>query len=446
MGESRRRRPGWWSLLALILGVACVVVMLEAVRTDVGARARGRQEHSDLVAANAHLANLRHLKALTVYSDAVTTNQRNVLQSTIATTLGQLGSTNSSLSTANTDEYLQGASIATLQACLGGVQSALGDIKANNNAAATKDISAVSGPCTALAGGQTGGLVYPFDFPDPDIIVVGQTYYAYATNSVAGNIQILQSADLVHWNAVGNALPSLPQWAAPDDTWAPSVTQIGGKFLLYYAADLAGSGTECISVATASQPQGPFTDGSSGPLECQQNLGGSIDPSIFVDSNGTPYLLWKSGGSGNSKIWSEQLAAAGTAFAAGATPTGLLIPAQSWESGTVEAPNLVEANGHYFLFFSGNDWNSADYAIGVAVCTGPLGPCLDGAPQPLLANGPGAEGPGGESVFQDTSGSWWMAFHAWAPGAVGFPHGRDLYLRKLDLSGQLPIVEPVGSG
>jgi hypothetical protein len=45
----------------------------------------------------------------------------------------------------------------------------------------------------------------------------------------------------------------------------------------------------------------------------------------------------------------------------------------------------------------------------------------------------------------DTSGSWWMAFHAWAPGAVGFPHSRALYLRKLDLSGQLPAVKPVGS-
>jgi hypothetical protein len=421
-------------------------VVLDAVRTDVGAHARSRQEQSDLVAANVHLAQLRHETAVARYSDAVNTHQRDALQSSIDSTLGQLASTNASLSTADTDQYLQGANIATLQACLGGVQNALNEIKANNNTAAAKDVSAVSGPCTALAGGSTGGLVYPFDFPDPDVILVGQTYWAFATNSVAGNIQILSSPDLTHWTAVGNALPSLPRWAAPNYTWAPSVAQIGGKFLLYYAADLAGSGTECISVATAAQPQGPYIDQTSGPLECQRALGGSIDPSSFVDSNGTPYLLWKSGGPGNSKIWSEQLKPTGTAFAAGAIATGLLVPVRSWESGTVEAPDLVEAKGHYFLFFSGNDWKSANYAIGVAVCAGPLGPCLDSSPQPLLASGPGAEGPGGPSVFMDTAGSWWMAFHAWAPGAVGFPHSRALYLRRLDMSGELPAVLPAGSG
>jgi hypothetical protein len=446
VAEHRRSgKSGWRGLLAVTVAVACVVVVIEAVRTDVGARARDRQEQSDLVGARSNLAQLRHDKALTTFSDAVTSNQRNLLQASIASTLDQLSTTNSSLFTANMDEYLQGASIAALQACLGGVQNALGDIKANNNGAAAKDVSAVSGPCTALAGGSTGGLVYPFDFPDPDVILVGQTYYAYATNSVAGNIQILQSSHLTDWTAVGNALPRLPAWAAPNNTWAPSVVQLGGKFVLYYAANVAGSATQCISVATASLPQGPFIDNTSAPLECQRTLGGSIDPSEFTDSSGTPYLLWKSGGSGNAKIWAQGLNAAGTGFAAGTTPSGLLVPVHPWEAGTVEAPDLVQANGHYFLFFSGNDWNSANYGVGVAVCTGPLGPCLDPASQPLLGSGPGEKGPGGPSVFMDTSGSWWMAFHAWAPGAVGFPHSRALYLRKLDLSGRLPAVKPVGS-
>jgi hypothetical protein len=443
---AERTRPGWRGVLAVTLAVACAVVVLEAVRTDVGARARQRQEQSDLVDARANLAQLRHDDVLTTFSDAVTTNQRNLLQASIASTLGQLSTTNSSLSTANADVYLQGVSIATLQACLGGVQDALNEIKVNDNGAAAKDVSAVSGPCTALAGGSTGGLVYPFDFPDPDVILVGRTYYAYATNSVAGNIQILQSSNLTDWTAVGNALPRLPAWAAPEYTWAPSVAQLDGKFVMYYAADVAGTATECISVASASAPQGPFVDTTSAPLECQRTIGGSIDPSEFTDgSGGSSYLLWKSGASGIAKIWSQQLNSAGTGFASGTSPTGLLVPVQPWEAGTVEAPDLVEANGHYFLFFSGNDWNTAKYAIGVAVCAGPLGPCLDTASQPLLASGPGEEGPGGPSVFMDTSGSWWMAFHAWAPGAVGFPNSRDLYLRKLDLSGQLPVVEPVGS-
>ena len=111
------------------------------------------------------------------------------------------------------------------------------------------------------------------------------------------------------------------------------------ELLLYYAADVAGGATECISVATASRPQGPFIDTSSAPLECQKSLGGSIDLFTFIESSGSPYLLWKTGGRGSSKIWSEQLTPTGTAIAPGASPTVLLMPDQPWESGTVEAPD-----------------------------------------------------------------------------------------------------------
>ena len=236
--------------------------------------------------------------------------------------------------------------------------------------------------------------MYPFDFPDPAVILVGQTYYAYATNSVAGNIQIVQSTDRTHWTVVGSALPSLPAWAQSHYTWAPAVAMIGASFVLYYAANVAGGGKECISVATATRPQGPFVDRSTAPLECQRALGGSIDPASFVDPNGRLYLLWKSGGPGASKIWSEQLNETGTAFAPGATPTVLLTPGQPWEAGTVEAPDLVAAGGRYLLFFSGNNWEGAHYAVGVATCSGPLGTCTDSSTSPILSSGPGVAGPG----------------------------------------------------
>ncbi len=427
--------------MAIVLGVA---LLAAAVWTDVQARTRARNEETALAAANAHLASLRHDVALTRFATAVTTSKRDSLQASITTTLSQLAATNSSLATTNVHAFLQGASIDTLQTCLGGVQNALGQISANDNSKAAKDISAVSAPCSALDGGTTAGLVYPFDFPDPDVILVGQTYFAYATNSVAGNIQIIESTDLTHWTAVGNALPHLPAWAEPDYTWAPAVAAIGGSFVLYYAANVADSGKECVSVATATQPQGPFVDRSTAPLECQPALGGSIDPASFIDTNGSLYLLWKSGGPGSSKIWSEQLDPAGTAFAAGATPTVLLVPTQPWEAGTVEAPDMLTAAGRYYLFFSGNNWDSANYGVGVATCTGPLGPCSDSSSSPILSSGHGVAGPGGESVFADTTGAYWIAFHAWVPGAVGFPNSRDLYLRRLNVSGSAPVVAAAG--
>ena len=279
------------------------------------------------------------------------------------------------------------------------MQSSFKQIAQHNNVLAAEDISAVSAACLTLDGGSGDGLVYPFDFPDPDVLVVGNTYFAYATNSVAGNIQIIESTNLTNWTAVGNALPTLPSWAAPDATWAPAVAYIGGAYLLYYAALVAGpgGGEECISVATAAQPQGPFIDSSTAPLECQPALGGSIDPSPFIDTDRNVYLEWKSnGGTGPATIWSEQLNPSGTAFVAGASPTQMLTPDQAWQGGIVEAPDLVTSGGRYFLFYSGNNWNSADYGVGVATCTGPLGPCTDGSPthpgQHLQGAGPGGRG------------------------------------------------------
>src|SRR5688572_7933689 len=81
--------------------------------------------------------------------------------------------------------------------------------------------------------------VFPEDFPDSFILRVGETYYGYATNAGSANIQVIRSTDLVHWERAGErgeALPQLPAWAAPGAflTWAPSVLQRDGEFILYY--------------------------------------------------------------------------------------------------------------------------------------------------------------------------------------------------------------------
>jgi beta-xylosidase len=425
--------------------VSALAVLVAAVATDVQAHARNRTEHTDLNAARSQLLTLRTDVAVTTYVKAISTNQRDTLQASVASSLAQLAATEQKLSGTNSVAFLQGIGIGTLETCLGGVEHAYQQIGLGDNAQAARAISSVATACSTLAGGSSSGLVYPFDFPDPFVLPVDGSFFAYATNSVAGNIQIIKSTDLVHWIAVGDALPNLPNWVLPNLTWAPSVLQVGNSFVLYYSVRLAGTGggQECISVATASRPQGPFTDSSAGPLECQAALGGSIDPSPFVGSDGSPYLVWKSnGGGGASAIWSQQLDATGTALVAGSAPVQLLVADQSWEGGVVEAPNLVTSGGRYFLFYSGNSWKTADYATGVAMCAGPLGPCSKPLSGPILSSESNLKGPGGASVFTDVAGTAWIAFHAWSPGAVGFPNNRSLYLRRLSLSGSTPVLLP----
>ena len=357
----------------------------------------------------------------------------------MTTTKGALGST-------SVTAYLQALAIKTQQTCLGGVKSALNHISAHDPTGATQDIAAVSKACLLLDGGGAGGLVYPYDFPDPFVLRVGSTYFAYATNSTEGNIQIIESSDLRHWNDAGSALPVLPSWATPGGTWAPSVLQIGNSFVLYYAVAVGGRlGEECISEATAAQPQGPFVDDSTSPLVCQSNRNGSIDPSPFVDANGTPYLEWKSNGGPHQPavLWSEQLNAPGTEFA-GSAPSPMLASDDGWDAGVIEAPDLVLFQGRYLLFYSENNWNSSAYAVGWTTCKGPLGPCTEPLSKPIFTSGADIAGPGGESVFTDSSGSVWMAFAAWIPGEVGYPNSRAFYLRRLNLSGSSPVIEPTG--
>lgn len=50
--------------------------------------------------------------------------------------------------------------------------------------------------------------VIPADFPDPDVIRVGDTYYMVTTTMfVFPGVTVLKSHDLVNWEYCSNALP-----------------------------------------------------------------------------------------------------------------------------------------------------------------------------------------------------------------------------------------------
>src|SRR5687768_4002958 len=121
------------------------------------------------------------------------------------------------------------------------------------------------------------------DFPDPFVLSEGPLLHAYATNSMGSNIQVLSSTDGADWRAHGDALPSLPAWAARGHTWAPAVLKVGTGYVLYFTARHRTAGIPCIGAATGPSPRGPFGDPAPHPVMCQPDRGGSIDPSPFVE-------------------------------------------------------------------------------------------------------------------------------------------------------------------
>jgi Glycosyl hydrolases family 43 len=310
------------------------------------------------------------------------------------------------------------------------------------------------------------------DFPDPFILRVdnppappvsvpenpppSRTYFAYSTGSGFVTAQVIQSTDLNHWMWVGDvfAVPGRSAWAELFGfTWAPSVLERPAnppdkRFVLYYTARSlvpSSAGYQCIGRAVSAYPQGPFTDDNAGPLVCTPDRGGSVDPNpIVVD--GAVYLLWQSHGilpAGEPpRLWSVPLTPDGLAIA-GAHSLLLTVQDGSFESPVIEGPSMMPApGGGFLLFYSANLWRTADYKVAVAWCQTPSGGCARLYATPLVATTGSMAGPGGESVFQDANGSWFMAFHAWTAPFIDYVVAFDSrYARSLRI---LPISFPSG--
>ena len=279
----------------------------------------------------------------------------------------------------------------------------------------------------------TPTLIYSGDSPDPSILVANGTYYAYSTNVGGENMPVLSSTGLIHWRRIGDAMAFLPSWAIDlkGFTWAPYVALApgGGSYEAFFSA-LDANGQECIGRATAPTPTGPFIETSQNTLLCSKGQG-AIDPSLFRTASGD-FLIWKADTARNepSRIMAQQLSAMDSALVG--EPTVLLTADQSWEDGIVEGPSLAAVDGHIFLFFSANRWDTSNYVIGATSCGSPLGPC-DGADAYVVESSrPGMSGPGGPDVFV-AHNHLELVFSAWIDGSPGAQGARRaLYVSRLD--------------
>lgn len=309
----------------------------------------------------------------------------------------------------------------------------------------------------AACGGSGGGTVAEApppaavtsslgDFPDPQLVADGATWYAFATNSGNRNVQVARSTDLQRWERLPDALPQRGAWAAalPGTVWAPEVLAAGGRWLLYYTARDAASNRQCIGVAEAVRVEGPYADPRAEPLVCQATAGGSIDASPF--RLGTElYLHFKNDGNCcglPTTLWGQRLAADGLSLQG--APVALLTTARPWEGAVIEAPHMLQHGGRLHLFYAGGDYTGAAYATGHAWCDTPLGPCSRSADAPVLASRsdtrPPLLGPGHPALFEQ-GGATWMAYHAWEVTARGTRGDRRfLYIDRVDWVAERPVV------
>ena len=139
------------------------------------------------------------------------------------------------------------------------------------------------------------------DFPDPDIIRVGEDFY-FATTTFANvpSLTILRSQDLVNWEYCSHVIPRLEGRDAYDlkggnayrnGVFAPSLRHHQGVFYCVVTPNGADQHTRIYS---ARDPRGPWT-----MRELDRS---AFDPGLFFDDDGTGYIVTSGGWDGTATL------------------------------------------------------------------------------------------------------------------------------------------------
>ena len=334
-----------------------------------------------------------------------------------------------------------------------GHQATAGPIGANPSMAHGVQLSVLNGLLNGLP-------IFNGDFADPYALVDGDSVYTYATSTTASAYCTGGAHPRHRHHACHGLRRPLPGRRPPDaadvDRGGVPVGAVGlgppGRDVRHVLLDAGDPATRlrlqrqgagcvttthgantamCISRATSTSPSGPFVDDSSSAFICPTSQGGAIDPSIFVASDGTPWLLWKSDGDCcnlPTYIYSQQLSADGLSTVG--PPHELIGATQAWEGGLVEAPSMVQSGSTFWMFYSANLWGTPNYSIGIAKCASVTGPCtkpLDRAWH-TSTNSANGQGYGGSEFFVAGGGLVWMVHHGLVPGQSGNYAERRLYV------------------
>lgn len=190
----------------------------------------------------------------------------------------------------------------------------------------------------------TNPIIYA-DYSDPDVIRVGKNYYMIASsfNSVPG-LPILHSTNLVNWQLINYALPTLTPFdhyskvQAGGGVWAPSIRYHNGEFYIYYPDPDFG-----IYLTKTKNIKGKWSE----PILVQAGKG-LIDPCPLWDNDGKCYLVHAYAGSRagiKSILVIKEMDASGTKIIA----EPVLVYDGHDSDPTIEGPKIYKRNGYYYI-------------------------------------------------------------------------------------------------
>lgn len=298
---------------------------------------------------------------------------------------------------------------------------------------------------------------------DPVMAREGGTYYLFSTGP---GITLYSSADRVHWRRRGRVFPGDPAWAksvAPKfngHIWAPDIVHHAGRYYLFYSVSSFGVNTSAIGVTVnrTLNPDSPEYRWEDQGIVLRsipsRDLWNAIDPAVFIDDDGTP---WMSFGSFWSGLKLVKLAPSLTALAEpqewhslAKRERSVLEPDAMAGPAEIEAPFIFKKGRYYYLFVS---WDKccrgadSTYKMVVGRATQVTGPYLDregrdlamGGGTLLLAGDAAWAGVGHNSVYT-FDGKDYLVFHAYENADHGL---QKLKVAELSWDAdQWPVVDP----
>ena len=210
---------------------------------------------------------------------------------------------------------------------------------------------------------------------DPAPLVDGDTVYLYTTHDEAPPRQWLvmndwlcySSKDMVNWKAHGPvASKDTFEWGT-HDAWAAQAIKKDGKYWLYVT--LCGKNQysgRAIGVAVSDKPEGPFKDAIGKPLVWDSMTPGPVgwddmDPTIFIDDDGTPWLAW-----GHTMLYVAKLKPNMTELDGEIRMMRL--------PNYTEGPWLFKRNGVYYMIYVSHILNGFNEMASYATATSMEGP------------------------------------------------------------------------
>lgn len=256
---------------------------------------------------------------------------------------------------------------------------------------------------------------------DPAALVVGDTVYAYVGHdgSKPGQSFVMpewlcySTKDMKTWTAHGPIMrPEDFSFARAGTAWAAHMIEKDGKFFFYTTLRRRENNEHCIGVAVGDSPTGPFKD-ARGTALISDNMttdssrpNADIDPAVFIDDDGTPWIIWGNGDFYLAKLKANMIELDGEIQK---------VPHEN----VAEGPWLFKRNGIYYNVYAADVPGTKPEQIAYATAEKVTGPWTYRG----LVTGPAKAGFTIHPAVIEFKNQWYFFYHDGSTSLNGLPGG-----------------------